>query len=224
MVKRWLVKKEPGWQRNWVVNAVGAVVTGIVLVVIIVTKFLLGAWIVCLLIPLVITMFLTIHRHYNQVRQELDADVPVTPSQIRHTIIVPLADLNRVAIQTLAYARSLANNVTAVHIADDEEDAEQFREKWQAWGNKVPLVVIESPYRSVINPLLRYIDAIDRSSKNDTVTVILPEFVTAHWWENLLHNQTALRLKAALLFRPGTIVTSVPYHPRTPENRDIRAV
>ncbi len=212
MVRRWLTRKEPGWQHNWIVNAIGACTTGLVLVVIIATKFLYGAWIVCLLIPLIILMFLTIHRHYNKVKMVMEGSGPMTPAAIHHTIIVPVADLNRVAIQTLAYARSLSSNVTAVHIADDEESAREFREKWETWGDKVPLVTIESPYRSVIGPLLRYLDAIDQRSAADTVTVILPEYVSSRWWENLLHNQTALRMKAALLFRPGTVVTSVPYH------------
>ena len=212
MVRRWLVRKEPGWQTSWVVNAIGAFATGLVLVVIIGTKFIYGAWIVILLIPIIITMFLTIHRHYNRVQTELDGDIPVTPAEIKHTIIVPVADLNRPSIQTLAYARSLSCNVTAVHIAEDEDAAREFREKWEEWGDKVPLVTIESPYRSIVGPLLRYIDNIDRADLNDTVTVILPEYVTPRWWENLLHNQTALRLKAALLFRPHTVVTSVPYH------------
>jgi amino acid transporter len=212
MVRRWLTRKEPGWQTSWVVNAVGACATGVVLAVIIATKFLYGAWIVCLLIPVIIGMFLIIHRHYTKVHGELEGDVPLTPAAIKHTIIVPVADLNRPAISTLAYARSISPNVTAVHIAEDEDSARAFRERWQAWGDKVPLVTIESPYRSVVGPLLRYIDNIDRQDKADTITVILPEYVTAHWWEQLLHNQTALRVKAALLFRPGTVVTSVPYH------------
>jgi len=212
MVKRWLTRKEPGWRTSWVINAIGAAATGLVLAVIIATKFLYGAWIVCLLIPVIIALFLTIHRHYSRVHEELEGDLPTSPAAVKHTIIVPVANLNRAAIQTLAYARSISPNVTAVHIAEDEEQAEAFRERWEAWGDKVPLVTIDSPYRSVVGPLLRYIDNIDRGERGDTITVILPEYVTAHWWENLLHNQTALRLKAALLFRPGTVVTSVPYH------------
>ncbi|HLY65862.1 MAG TPA: APC family permease [Chloroflexota bacterium] len=212
MVRRWLTRKEPGWRTSWVVNAIGACATGLVLVVIVATKFLYGAWIVCLLIPIIIAMFLTIHRHYAKVQTELEGEIPVTPAAIKHNIIVPVADLNRAAVQTLAYARSISPNVTAVHIAEDEEAAHEFREKWEAWGDKVPLVTIESPFRSVVSPLLRYIDNIDREDSRDTVTVILPEYVTDHWWEQLLHNQTALRVKAALLFRPGTVVTSVPYH------------
>jgi hypothetical protein len=214
MVRRWLTKKEPGWQTSWVVNAVGAGATGLVLVVIIATKFLYGAWIVCVLIPIIIAMFLTIHRHYNRVQEELEGDVPTSPAAIRHMLIVPVASLNRATISTLAYARSLTTHVTAVHIAEVEDSAHRFREEWLAWGDRVPLVTIESPFRSVISPLLRYIDNIERAGPHETISVILPEYVAAHWWEHLLHNQTALRLKAALLFRPGIVVTSVPYHSR----------
>jgi hypothetical protein len=219
MVRRWLTRKEPGWQRSWIVNGIGAVTTGLVLAVVIVTRFLDGAWIVCVLIPVIILMMLTIHRHYSKVRVEVEGSIPLAPADIRHVIVVPVADLNRVAQQTLAYARSISNHVTAVHVAEDEIAAADFQECWQDWGGKVPLVIIEAPYRSVMGPLLSYIDTIDRRAQ-ETLTVILPEYVGAHWWEHILHNQTALRLKAALLFRPGIVVTSVPYHAiRTPVSR-----
>jgi len=120
--------------------------------------------------------------------------------------------VNRVARQTLAYARSISDNVTAVHVSDEEDDIEAFREAWTNLELPIPLVIIESPYRQLVGPLLRYIDEVDKQRTNDTLTVVLPEFIARHWWEHLLHNQTALRLKAALLFRPGTVVTSVPYH------------
>ena len=127
-------------------------------------------------------------------------------------MIVPIASVNRVARQTLAYARSISDNVTAVHISDGEEEIEQFREEWARLEVPIPLVIIESPYRQLVGPLLKYIDEIDKQRPNDTLTIVLPEFIARHWWEHLLHNQTALRIKAALLFRPGTVVTSVPYH------------
>jgi hypothetical protein len=125
---------------------------------------------------------------------------------------VPVADLNPVALQSLALARSITDNVIAVHISDEEKEIERLRTKWEAWGNHVPLEIIESPYRSLVRPLLAYIDAIDKQRRDDTLIVVLPELVASHWWHQLLHNQTALRLKAALLFRPGTVVINVPYH------------
>jgi len=176
------------------------------------TNFTKGAWIVLLLIPLLIMMFRAIHRHYGRAAGELAAQTPLEPDQIEHTVIVPVAAVNRVARQTLAYARSISPNVTAVFITDDDAEIEQMRENWKALGSDIPMVIIESPYRSLVGPLLSYLDEIDRQRPDDTLTVVLPEFIARHWWEQILHNQTALRIKAALLFRPGTVVTSVPYH------------
>jgi amino acid transporter len=212
MVIRWLRLREPGWQGGLAINIVGVVTTGVVAVVVGLTNFTKGAWIVLLLIPLVIMMFRAIHRHYARAAGELAAQTPLKSEEIVHTVIVPVAAVNRVARQTLAYARSISPNVTAVHITDDEAEIEQMRESWQALASDVPMVIIESPYRSLVGPLLSYLDEIDRQRPDDTLTVVLPEFIARHWWEHILHNQTALRIKAALLFRPGTVVTSVPYH------------
>jgi amino acid transporter len=212
MVMRWLRLREPGWQGGLAINIVGVVTTGIVAVVVGLTNFTKGAWIVLLLIPLLIMMFRAIHRHYARAAGELAAQTPLEPDQIEHTVIVPVAAVNRVARQTLAYARSISPNVTAVFITDDEAEIELMRESWKALGSDIPMVIIESPYRSLVGPLLSYLDEIDRQRPDDTLTVVLPEFIARHWWEQILHNQTALRIKAALLFRPGTVVTSVPYH------------
>lgn len=140
---------------------------------------------------------------------------------------MPLAALNRVVLQTLAYACSISPAVTAVHIADDRAAIDALRADWERLGathpflRDVELVPIESPYRALTGPPLAYIDEVDARDPDDTLTIVLPEFVPARWWEQLLHGQTALRLKAALLFRPGTVVTSVPYHfHRGPDNRD----
>jgi hypothetical protein len=115
-------------------------------------------------------------------------------------------------VRTLGYARSLSPNVTAVHVTENLESAEKLREQWEQWSGGIPLVIIESPYRSFTGPLLAYIDSIDQKDSNALLTIVLPEFVPKHWWEQLLHNQSALQLKAALLFRPNTVVTDVPYH------------
>jgi hypothetical protein len=163
-------------------------------------------------IVLLIVAMRGIHRHYTTASAELATTTPLDFREIEHTVIVPIASINRIARQTLAYARSISDNVTAVHVLADDDEAEQFRARWEVSELDVPLVIIESPYRALISPLLKYIDEIDRQRPDDTLTVVLPEFIARHWWEHLLHNQTALRLKAALLFRPGTVVTSVPYH------------
>ncbi len=185
------------------------------------TKFLEGAWIVVILIPLLVLMFLAISRHYNRVEHERVSDIPIHPHDIHHRVIVPIAGLDRAAIQSLAYARSITKHVIAVHVAIDVDDANKVREAWERWQKylaeeeETQLIIIESPYRSLSRPLLAYIDTVHELFPADTVTVILPEYVVAHWWEQILHNQTALRLKASLLFRPGIVVTSVPQHLRS---------
>ncbi len=212
MCVRWLRKKETGWHFGLVVNAVGATATGIVAVIVAFTKFSHGAWIICIVIPLLILLMRGIHKHYERATAELAVSTPLDPRDIHHTVIVPVSQLNRVARQTLAYARSISENVTAVHISDSTEDLDEFQRRWEEIGTDIPLILIESPYRALIGPLMSYLDEVDRQRPGDTITVVLPEFVAHHLWEQILHNQTALRLKAALLFRPGTVVTSVPYH------------
>ncbi len=219
MISRWLRLKERGWQRGLAINIAGATATGIVTVVVGITNFAKGAWIVIVLVPVLILMFKAINRHYTKAAGELAAQTPLDPEEIRHTVIVPIAAVNRIARQTLAYARSISHNVTAVHITDDEDAIVRMKQEWAALGTDIPLVIIESPYRALVAPLLKYIDEVDKQRSGDTITVVLPEFIARHWWEHILHNQSALRIKAALLFRPGTVVTSVPYHLERAESR-----
>jgi hypothetical protein len=129
-----------------------------------------------------------------------------------NVVVVPVASINRVTRQTLAYARSISENVSAIHISDEEQEIEEMQEHWRDLQTDVPLVIIESPFRSLVGPLLSYLDELQKQAPTATLTVVLPEYVPRHWWEQILHNQTALRIKAALLFRPGTVVISVPYH------------
>ncbi len=216
MVRRWWRTKTSGWRRNLLVNGVGALTTGLVLVVSAVTKFADGAWIVLALIPVLIGLFLAINRHYRRAdREEQMAVAPLSPGQFKHTFIVPVARLNPITLTALHYARSLSSNVTAVHVVEGEEseEAERFNEEWRRLlpETDINMVIIESPYRSLIGPLLSYVDAIDQQSPDDTITIVLPESLPSKPWEYLLHNQSALRLKAALLFRPNTVVSDVPY-------------
>lgn len=214
MVLHWWRLREPGWQRNLVINAIGALATGIVLIVVASVKFQLGAWMVVVLIPLLVLLFNAIHNHYADVARELEFD-PGQGNQVKtpkQFVLIPVSDMNRASMRAIAYARSIAKDPVAVRIIYDVEEAEQFREKWARWGNGTKLVMLESPYRSFTEPLLAYIDALRRQDPEAYITIVLPEFVPAHWWEQLLHNQTALRLKASLLFRRNTVTINVPYH------------
>ena len=216
MVARWWRTRPPGWWRNLIMNGIGAVVTLTVFIVATLTKLNQGTWLVILLIPILMGLFLAINRHYARVAAEVEAaPVPTQPKSYKHTFIVPVASLNAVSMSALAYARSLSKNVAAVHISEgeDPEEAQQFNEEWKRLypDTDINLVIIESPYRSLIGPLLAYIDALDAQWGDDTITIVLPETIPAKPWEYLLHNQSALRLKAALLFRPNTVVADVPY-------------
>lgn len=201
------------WKRSIVINGVGAIATSVVLVVLILTKFIHGAWIVIVLIPILVAMFRGVYHHYQEVARQLTMEGIEQLRPIRHEVIVPISGIHRGVIRALEYAKSIApEHVTAVYIDLDEEATKKLREKWNQWGAGVELVVLASPYRSLVRPLTRYIERIRRKHDNDMLTVVLPEFVPARWWHQLLHNQSSLLLKGALLFKKGVIVTSVPYH------------
>src|ERR1051326_5161574 len=215
MVAHWRKTREPGWQKSAVLNGIGMVATALVTLVIASTKFVHGAWLVVILIPLLIGLLYGIHSHYVRLEGMRRAETPLLPEEVHVRFVVPVGDLNVPARQALAYARALApddHHVIAVHVTDDAEEAAELQSQWHTWQPGIQLVIIESPYRALGGPLLAYIDALQETHPKDTVTVVLPEYVPSHWWEHLLHNQTALRLKAALLFHPGVVVTNVPYH------------
>jgi amino acid transporter len=214
MVVRWWRLRTPGWQRSFLLNLLGAVTTSVVLVILALTQLVNGAWVVVVLVPMFYMLFVTINRYYVKVKAEISLEGGhVTPLPLRHhTVVVPIGELNQVTLRTLNYAQTLSDDVTAVHVNDNLEDIAALREKWDELKIETPLVVVETPYRSIIGPLLTYIDLVDRRRDDDTITVVIPEFVATSWWQHLLHNQTALRMKGALLLRPGIVVTSVPYH------------
>lgn len=201
------------WKRSIVINGLGAIATSVVLCVLILTKFIHGAWVVIVLIPILVMMFRSVHRHYVEVASQLTTQGIERLRPIRHEVIVPISGIHRGVIRALEYAKSIApEHVTAVYVDLDDEATRKLREKWNQWGAGVELVVLASPYRSLIRPLTRHIERIRKQHNNDMLTVVLPEFVTARWWHQLLHNQSSLLLKGALLFKKGVIVTSVPYH------------
>jgi amino acid transporter len=201
------------WKKSIVINAMGATATFIVLCVFIATKFIHGAWIVVVVVPLLVFMFRAIHKHYVGVAKQLSTEGLEELRPIKHAVIVPISGIHRGVVAALQYARSIApDRVEAVYVDFDEEATAKLREKWERWGAGVKLVVLPSPYRELTRPLLRYIARLERKNSNDVITVLLPEFVPAKWWQHLLHNQSSLMLKGALLFKEGVIVISVPYH------------
>jgi amino acid transporter len=228
LVRRWLRLRNPGWRVSMVINTFGTIVTGTVLVVVAYTKFFYGAWMVLVVMPVLVGLLYAINRHYTTVHDALTLDRPDEPIPVLKppVVIIPVARLDRATLQAVAFARSISPTVRAVHIASTAESAEEFARRWRRWTTEVPLDVIESPYRSLLQPLLRYIERIDERDDRP-ITVVLAEFVPRNWWEWILHSQTALRLKLSLLFRPNTIVIDIPYHtedtghgvePREPED------
>jgi amino acid transporter len=214
MVLKWKREAERGWLRHAVFNAVGAVLTGVVLVVVAVTKFAEGAWIIVAVIPLLVLWFRAVHRHYERVAAQLSLSGYTPEARKHNTVVVPVGGVHRAVVEALRYATTLSDDVRAVYVDIDSAATEHTRREWERWGQGVPLVVLESPYRSLMEPLLEYIEAVDRERPDDFVTVLLPEFVPSRWWHHLLHNQRALLIKAALLFKRNTVVTSVPFHLR----------
>jgi amino acid transporter len=206
----------PRWQQGAVINAVGAVATGIVLLVVVVSKFTIGAWVPVVVIPIIMLLFRGVKRHYSFVAQALAVPDGWRPPRLNHTVVVLVGGVHRGVLEALAYARSLApNHLVAVTVVSDEEEQARIEEQWAKQALDLPLDIVYSPYRELSRPLLRFLDEIDARWDNDIVTVLIPEFVVRRWWEQLLHNQTALFLKGRLLFREGVVVTSVPYHVRT---------
>jgi amino acid transporter len=214
MVRRWLRLREKGWRWRAAVNGIGAAVTGIVMLTLTVTKFTEGAWLVVVIIPLLVMTFVVMHRHYDEVATELSLEGFEGAPHFQHTVLVPIGDLHRGVVRALQYAKTLAGPnvaVRAVLVETDPARTRRIEERWVQWGLGVPLVVLTSPYRSLLRPFLEYIDGIQARGDDHMVTVVVPEFLPRKWWQHFLHNQTALQIKAALLFRRNTVVADVPY-------------
>ena len=213
MVRYWWRRRGPGWRHRLAINGTGALATGIVTLVIAATKFTHGAWIVVVVIPLLVVTFLAMHRHYEEVAEALTLEGLEGPPEFQHTVLVLVGDVHRGVVRAVQYARTLAPNATvrAVYVETDPGRTAKLEEKWGAWGLGVPLVVLTSPYRSLLRPLLDYIDHIQARGDDQMVTIVVPEFLPRRWWQHVLHNQTALLVKGALLFRKNTVVADVPY-------------
>jgi len=212
MVIHWRRSGAAGWRTSAWVNGIGALVTGVVLVIVAVTKAAEGAWLILLMIPALVALFTITRRHYDHVASELTLRDwrPEIPG--RHVVLVPIGGIQRAVVKALQYARTLSPDVRAVYVEMDPAGTEALRRQWPEWGQGVGLAVLASPYRSLLEPLLDYIEEIRRDEPSTYITVILPEFVPRRLWQHLLHNQHALLIKGALLFTPNVVVTSVPFH------------
>ncbi len=217
MIRHWLRTRERGWRYRLAINAVGCAATAIVAVVVTGVKFFDGAWFVILLIPILVSMMLFIRREYDDQERELHVreDLVVEGPHREQRVVIPVNGINRAVIQAVNFGRTLSRDVRAVYVTEDSEAGEAVRERWERQVPGVPLVIVESPYRAVISPILAYLDVLDQAwppDKEAPVTiVVLPEYVARHWWERLLYNQTAKRLKAAILGREHTVIADVPY-------------
>ncbi len=214
MVRYWRRGKPAGWRRRSIINGFGATVTAAVLLILAVEKFRDGAWIVIMILPLMILMFINIRRHYATVAAQLTLDDVQPLKSIQHTIVVPIGEVHKGVLYALEYAKCLSERVRAVYVSMDQAAEDKIRAKWIKWEEDVPLIILKSPYRSVMQPLLDYLDQVHKERPDDMITVVLPEFIPGRWWHHLLHNQTALMLKGLLLFKRGVVVTSVPHHLR----------
>jgi hypothetical protein len=213
MVRRWLIQKGPHWRKKLVVNGIGALATATATVIIASTKFVHGAWIVIILLPLLMMMFRAIHSHYVTVTREIALTRDTRPPRPRRNLVmIPIGAVNKAVVRAADYARSRGGDVRAVLVDVNSEETALVEIKWAQWGCGVPLIVIPSPYRSVLGSLLDYVEEQLEKDPECWITVVLPEILPAHWWQNVLHNQRALLLKGALLFKDRIVVTDVPYH------------
>lgn len=209
MVKHWLKSKGKGWRHKVVINGVGAIATFITLVVVASTKFTHGAWMVIIFIPALIAWFLAVHNHYRDIVDQLHPALgDLLPPKL-HRVLIPISTFHKGTAKAISYALSISNDVRGVYVALDPERASKIQEIWKNWCIDIPLVILQSPYRSIIRPLLDYIDELQKEDEDQLITIILPEFVAAKWWQQILHNQTALLIRGILLFKKGVTVTSV---------------
>ena len=211
MVVHWRATREPGWQWRAALNGIGAVATAVVTVIQVVTKFEAGGWIVVVLVPLIIWMLVGIHRHYETFTREIAFTGQAPLLFLHHTVVVPVGAITKASAGALVYATAISEDVRAAYIEVDPAVTARFREQWAEWDIGVELEVLPSPFRSVLRPLVDYVNNLLHEGHTDLITVVVPEVVPHRWWEHLLHNKTALYIRTAFLFRPNVVVTSVPY-------------
>jgi amino acid transporter len=213
MVRHWLRDREPGWRRSAAINGFGALSTGIVTLIFAVAKFALGAWLIVFIIPVLVGGMVFIHRQYE--RRRLDTSVRpeavIGPPRLRQRVIVPVPEVTREVVQAIKFGRTMSDDVTAVHVTDDLEAGEDLRARFERQIPGVPFVVVESPYRELVRPLVKYLEFAARESDEEIVVVLLSEYVPRHWWEKYLYNENARRIRDGLLGRKNILVADVPY-------------
>jgi hypothetical protein len=213
MVRHWLRLREPGWRRSALINGVGAVSTAIVTVIFAVAKFALGAWLIVVIIPVLVGLMLFVHRQYERRRVETlvrPESIIGAPSRRQH-VVVPVPEVTREVVQAIKFGRTMSSDVAAVHVTDDLERGEALRARFERQIPDIPFVLIESPFRQLTTPLIRYLDFVAGQADEDIVVVLLPEYIPRHWWEKFLYNDNADRIRDALLGRANILVAEVPY-------------
>jgi hypothetical protein len=205
--------RDDHWLLKMIVNGAGAITTAVVMVVFATTKFSDGAWVIVFVVPILVVTFMTIHIHYKRVAKKLSLDAFGAPPRIiRHRVIIPISGVHRGTLAGLRYANTLSNDITAVYVEIDPLETQKLLEKWKIWGDGVRLVVLESPYRLLFEPLIQYIESVTTQMQpNEIVTIVVPQFIPSKWWANALHTQTAWGLRLALMFKKGIVITDVPY-------------
>lgn len=214
MVKHWMNDRQKGWLKSAIINGIGGFVTGVVLIIISVEKFAQGAWIILIAIPSLVFLMREVKKHYQSVAAQLSTEgclVDIADYQ-HHSVIIPISGMQQAVLGAIKYGKALSDDVTAVYVYIDPVETKKMKEKWDSLCMGVGLEILHSPYRSVTEPLMDYIDVIREKYKDGIITVVLPEFVPTKWWHHLLHNQTALFIKGLLLFKKGVVSTSVPFH------------
>jgi amino acid transporter len=213
MVRHHQKERDENWQRHAFINGVGAAATFVVLIIVASTKFTSGAWVPIVVVPAIILLFKGIHRHYVRVDRSLKTEPGYRPKAWNNTVVVLVGRVHKGVLQALQYAKALnPSHLVAVSVVSDEEEDNEIKRQWAEYGIDVPLETVYSPYRELHKPIRAFVDELEARYDNDVLTIVIPEFVVNHWWEHVLHNQSALLLKGRLLFRKGTVVTSVPYH------------
>ncbi|HYA14903.1 MAG TPA: APC family permease [Syntrophales bacterium] len=214
MVRHWFKAKEAGWRKGIVINGIGTITTAIVLAIISVEKFTHGAWIVLIAIPSLVILTRKIHQHYISVAQQLSVEYCITEEKEfkHHSVIIPISGIQQAVIAAVKYAKALSDDAIAVYVCLDPIETAKIRAKWDKHCMGVSLVILDSPYRSIIEPLMDYVTEVQTRYKDGVITIVLPEFVPSKWWHHLLHNQTALFIKGVVLFKKGVVSTSVPFH------------